>query len=145
LLTIGLLTTSTFASSDWKPVAARDEIRPIFSQSGSADNPTLTIEGGPNEGTEGHFDKTFAVEGGHYYKFKVLRRLENITSPRRSALVRIHWRDENDKRIKHDAPGAESFAKNLPPDAEPEYPSDHATDSSGWTEVSDTYQAPSHA
>ncbi|HUS34785.1 MAG TPA: carbon-nitrogen hydrolase family protein [Verrucomicrobiae bacterium] len=140
-----LVAISTLASSGWKPVAARDEIRPTFKTKGPAENPTLIITGGPNEGTEGHYDKTFSVEGGKFYKFRALRSAEHIASPRRSALVRIHWRDENGKRIKRDEPGAQGYAKNLPPDAEPEYPSDHSTDSAGWTEVSDTYQAPSHA
>jgi predicted amidohydrolase len=140
-----LATFPTLASADWKPVSARDEIRPTFKIEGAADNATLVIIGAASEGTEGHFDKTFRVEGGHFYKFKALRRVENIASPRRSALVRIQWRDENGKRIKRDEPGAFGYGKNVPPDAEPEYPSDHATDSADWTEVSDTYQAPSRA
>lgn len=140
-----LAAISTLGSSEWKPVAARDEIRPTFSQIGMANYPVLVITGGPNEGTEGHWDKTFPVEGGKFYKFKASRKIENIASPRRSVLARIHWRDENGNRIKRDEPGAFGYAKNLPPDAEPEYPSDQGTNLAGWTHVSDTYQAPSRA
>jgi predicted amidohydrolase len=151
LLAAFCLAVSTFATdfgSDWKPNAARDEIRPIFKTNptgGPSHNGSLVLIGADNEGTEGHFDKTFPVKGGRFYKFKAVRHIDNISSPRRSALVRIHWRDENGKRINRDEPGATSYAKGIPPESEPEYPSDHATDSAGWTEVSDTYRAPSHA
>jgi predicted amidohydrolase len=143
-----LSTNATDLASEWKPVAVRDEIRPTFKidqTGGPSHHGSLIIVGADNDGTEGHCDKTFPVEGGKFYKFKALRYVKNIESPRRSALVRIHWRDENGKRINHDEPGATSYAKGIPPEADPEYPTDHATDSAGWTEVSDTYRAPSHA
>jgi predicted amidohydrolase len=135
-------------SSEWKPTAVRDEIRPTFKSNpsgGPSRHSSIVIVGADNDGTEGHCDKTFPVEGGKFYKFTAYRYVKNVENPRRSALVRIHWRDDKGQRIDRDEPGATSYAKDRPPEAEPEYPSDRATDSSGWTEVSDTYQAPSRA
>jgi predicted amidohydrolase len=132
----------------WKPASARAEIEPDFRVNRSG-GPThagsLVIVGKDTEGTEGHYNKVFPVDGGQYYKFRAVRYVKNVENPRRSALVRIQWRDEKGNRIKRDEPGAGSYAKGLPPDAEPEYPSDRETDANGWTEVSDTYQAPKAA
>ena len=134
-------------SADWKQISPRDEIRPTFTANpngGPNKKGALVMQSGNVEG-EGYFQKTFSIEGGKFYKFSALRRVENIESQRRSVLVRIHWRDENGKRIKRDESGSEAYTKRAAPDAEPEYPSDRATDAAGWTEISDTYQAPSRA
>jgi predicted amidohydrolase len=132
---------SDFTSSpDWKTAAPRAEIRPSF----SATNGSLIISADDREGLDGHWTKSFPVRGGQHYKFLAHRRATNIPSPRRSTLVRIHWRDENGKPIKRDEPGAFGYGKGSAPDAEPEYPSDRAT-ADGWTEISDIYQAPSKA
>src|SRR5437868_5896134 len=111
-----LLSISNFAAdfgSDWKPVSPREEIRPTFTinKSGGPNHTgSLLIKSGDVEG-EGYWQKTFSVEGGKFYEFKSLRHLEDIASPRRSSLVRIHWRDENNQRIKRDEPGAGAYAK----------------------------------
>ena len=134
----------TFAhepTADWKPVSARDEIRPLF----SATNGSLIISADQREGLDGHWTKSFPVQGGNHYKFSAFRKNTNIPSPRRSTLARIHWRDENGKAFKRDEGGAFGYGRNTPPPVEPEYPSDRATNSDGWTEVSDIYQAPSKA
>jgi predicted amidohydrolase len=131
--------SSEGAADGWKAVSARDEIRPAF----SAKDGCLIISSDAREGLDGHWAKTFPVQGGHDYKFTAFRRTTNVTFPRRSTLARIHWRDENGKRIKRDEPGASGYGKATPPDVEPEYPSDHEPNSDGWTEVSDIYRAPS--
>src|SRR5688572_2103598 len=140
LLAAVVLAASTVANdftAGWKGEAPRDEIRPTFStkpDGGPNKKGSLAIASANVDG-EGYWQKTLPIEGGKFYKFSALRRVENVESPRRSALVRIHWRDENGKRIKRDEVGSEAYTKRAAPDAEPEYPSDRDTDSSGWTEV----------
>jgi predicted amidohydrolase len=128
-------------AGDWIPSSPREEIRPAFSQKG--DHLIITADGRP--GLDGHWTKTFPVEGGQFYKFSVRRKATHLDSQRRNTLVRIHWRGENGKLIKRDEPGAQAYEGAKAPNAEPEYPSDHKTDSEGWTEVGDVYQAPSKA
>ena len=135
-------------ANGWTGVAQRDEIRPAFEfkKDGGRDRcGSLVIRADDREGLDGHWMKTFPVKGGQYYNFHTLRQLENVASPRRSALARILWRDAQGRPVYHDEPGAKSYAPGVPPVAEPEYPPDRATDSKGWTEVSDVYQAPSKA
>jgi predicted amidohydrolase len=126
----------------WRGVAARDEIRPEFQSKPSG---LLVIRSDERDGLDGHWEKTFAVAGGQFYRFRALRHIENVASPRRSTLVRILWRDANGNPVRRDAPGAHSFAPDEPPVAEPEYPSDGVTDAAGWTEVSGVYRVPSKA
>lgn len=129
-------------AAEWTGVSPREEIQPKFK---TAANGNLIIIADEREGLDGHWRKTFSVDGGKSYSFRALRKTENVSSPRRSALVRIHWRDANDKPIKRDEPGAWGYGKNRVPEAEPEYPADRSTNAEGWTEVADTYTAPSNA
>jgi predicted amidohydrolase len=69
----------------------------------------------------------------------------NVLAPRRSVLARILWRDDKGRAVLRDEPGATSYAPGQAPAAEPEYPTDRDTDLSGWTELADTYRAPSKA
>jgi hypothetical protein len=66
-------------------------------------------------------------------------------SPRRSVVARVIWLDDAGKRVLYDHPMVSNSLPDFPPTAEPEYPTDKATDPDGWTEVSDTYQALSKA
>ena len=132
----------------WQGVAQREEIRPgfVFKKNGGPNHGgSFIIRADKREGLDGHWTKTLSVKGGQYYSFRALRRLKNVESPRRSALVRILWRDDRGRPVHHDEPGAKSYAPGKPPVAEPEYPPDQATDPRGWTEVADVYQAPSKA
>lgn len=142
LLSAFLWCVASAFASDWEPFSPRDEIRPQFEKTGDG---RLQIISDAREGQEGHWRKTFAVEGGKTYHFRALRKTHNVATPRRSGLVRIHWRDADNKPIKRDEPGAYGYGKNRIPEAEPEYPADRATNSEGWTEVADTYTAPSAA
>src|SRR5207244_3497235 len=73
------------------------------------------------------------------------RAASTTDSARRSALARILWRDEQGRPVRHDEPGAKSYAPGEAPVAEPEYPAERGIDSDGWTEVGDIYRAPSKA
>jgi predicted amidohydrolase len=129
------------ASDGWRGVAARDEIRPHF----ETRDDLLIIRSDAREGLDGHWEKTFPVTGGCYYHFRALRRVKNVAAPRRSVVARILWRDDKGQAVRHDETGATGYAPGERPMAEPEYPSDGATSADGWTEVADTYRAPSKA
>ena len=132
----------------WTTAAARDEIKPAFSydaNGGRTHNGALLIRTDRRDGLDGHWEKTFPVEGGKWFRFSTLRRVHNIPVPRRSVLVRIHWRDAKGRAVSHDVPGAHSYAGGVPPQAEPEFPNDGATDRDGWTEVSGVYHVPARA
>ena len=135
-------------SEGWKTASPRDEIRPTFEfkrDGGPAGHGSLLIRADDREGLDGHWVKTFPVEGGRYYHFRAMRRVTNVAAPRRSVLARILWRDDKGQPVRRDGPGASSYAPGEAPVAEPEYPADRDSDPSGWTEVEDVYQAPSKA
>ncbi|MBI4326447.1 MAG: carbon-nitrogen hydrolase family protein [Chloroflexi bacterium] len=135
-------------SAGWHSAAAREEIRPAFDfdlAGGPSGRGSLVIRTDEREGLDGHWTKTFPIQGGHFYRFHALRRAKNVPSPRRCALARVLWRDETGRSVQHDETGAKSYAPGQRPIAEPEYPSDRGSDATGWTEVADTYRAPSMA
>ncbi len=136
------------AADRWKAEAPRDEIRPLFEfklGGGPGGQDVLVIRADAREGLDGHWTKTFPVNGGQYYRFQALRRTKHVTSPRRSTFARVLWRDAQGRPVYHDEPGANSYAPNHAPLAEPEYPPDGATVANGWSEVGDVYQVPSKA
>lgn len=144
-----LLSTAAIAAPDgWSTASPRDEIKPdfAFNPNGGPDGKGgFVIESGTREGLVGRWTKTFPVKGGQHYRFSALRKVTGADSPRRTAVVRVLWRDGNGKTVKHDEPSPASYATGKIPTAEPEYPEDGATDARGWTEQSGTYRAPSGA
>jgi predicted amidohydrolase len=148
LVTAGMHAAAVSAPAGWTTAAARDEIKPAFSfdpKGGPTHQGALVIRTDKRDGLDGHWEKTFPVAGGKWFRFHALRRVDNVPVPRHSVLVRIHWRDAKGQAVSHDAPGAHSFAPGVPPQAEPEFPNDGPTDRSGWTEVSGVYHVPTRA
>jgi len=136
------------ATDGWKALSPREEIRPLFEfnkDGGPSGGESLVIRADDREGLDGCWAKTFPIKGAEYYRFHALRRLENVRSPRRSALARVLWRDAQGRPVRHDEPGAMSYAPGEAPMAEPEYPAERGTATNGWTELSDVYRAPSKA
>jgi predicted amidohydrolase len=136
------------SASGWTTAAPREEIKPAFSydaSGGRSGRGALVIAADKREGLAGWWQKTFEVEGGKHYRFTAWRKAENIGSPRRAAVARILWQDERGQPVMHDEPSWATYATGQKPRAEPEYPTDKATDQQGWTEVSDTYLVPSQA
>ncbi|MFO1499648.1 MAG: carbon-nitrogen hydrolase family protein [Verrucomicrobiota bacterium] len=142
----------------WESAAPRDEIRPMFereSGGGHRDQPALVIQHDAREGLDGYWTKSFPVEGGHFYHFAAFRRLSSVVDPRRSCVVRLLWQDEHGHHVLRDEAGdpaadplahyARGVLPGFTPTAEAEYPTDKQTDAAGWTEVSETYRAPSQA
>ncbi|MBS0211150.1 MAG: carbon-nitrogen hydrolase family protein [Planctomycetes bacterium] len=138
-----------FSSLSWTTNAPRDEIKPRFAldaHAGHGGAPALTIDAAGFDGAHGWWTTSMPVEGGKYYRFHVLRRTTAVDVPRRSAWARVLWIDANGKPVRHDEPGpAVRYDRSPTPRAEPEYPTDRATDAEGWTELADTYRAPSAA
>jgi predicted amidohydrolase len=131
----------------WQTKAPRDEIRPQFAyrpDGGRDGKGAFVITHDHREGLDGYWTRTFAVQGGRFYRFHTIRKVIAVPVPRLSAVVRILWQDDRGKAVPRDTPAVQFYSKGQPL-AEPEYPLDRQTDKDGWTEVSDTYRAPARA
>ncbi len=132
----------------WSARSPRDEIRPEFSfdpLGGPKHAGSLVIRHDERDGLDGWFQKSFSVTGGEFYRFAAVRKLTDVAVPRRSALVRILWQDDGGAMVSADVPKQQAEELGHVPSAEPEHPTDGATDSKGWTTVSGIYRAPSKA
>jgi predicted amidohydrolase len=150
--------TAAPAPDGWRPESPREEIRPAFSwkaDGGRDGGLSLRIQHDDREGLDGYWAKAFPVQGGRYYRFQAFRRIEGVSAPRQSALVRLLWRGESGRGVLRDEapPGSSnplaSYATGVlagfTPGAEAEYPADKDPGADGWTEVSQIYRAPSGA
>ncbi|MDZ4685884.1 MAG: nitrilase-related carbon-nitrogen hydrolase, partial [Planctomycetaceae bacterium] len=136
------------AAKGWQPQSPRDELRPQFEYlpDGGRDGAgRWIVRHDDREGLAGCWVKSFAVQGGHHYKFQAFRRTANVATPRQSAVVRILWRDDRGRPVSQDEPAVTGYLPGWKPSAEAEHPTDRRTDARGWTEVADTYRAPSAA
>jgi predicted amidohydrolase len=136
------------APEGWRPESPRDEIRPEFSydpKGGPEAKGALVIRAGAAEGQNGFWAKTFPVTGGRYYRFQAFRKLTNVTYPRRSAVVRVDWRNEAGEQVSNDRGVVEGYLRGADFPTSPEFPMDGATDRTGWTEVAGVYRAPAEA
>jgi Carbon-nitrogen hydrolase len=132
----------------WTTCEPREELRPKFSyhaRGGRDGKGGFVIEADEREGLDGWWTKTVPVKGGMHYRFHAARKVDGVALPRQSAVVRIVWKDDSGGSVSLDAPAVTSYLKGWKPTAEPEFPTDKQTDAAGWTEVSDTYRAPSKA
>lgn len=132
----------------WSAEAVRDEIRPAFrfEPAGGPDGKgVLSIRADERDGLAGYWKKSFPVTGGKYYHIAASYRAKGIATPPRNVLVELHWRDGKGKKVPLDQPGVTDYLRGATAMAETEFPSTRATSKSGWTEIADTYQAPSKA
>jgi predicted amidohydrolase len=133
-------------SSGWSAKAPRDEIRPAFSfnpKGGPKHAGSFVIRHDERDGLDGWLQKSFPVQGSEFVRFQALRKLTNVAVPRRSALVRVLWQNERGGMVSADVPKQQIEETGNVPTAEPEHPTDGATDSQGWTVVSGVYRVPS--
>jgi predicted amidohydrolase len=128
----------------WSTAAPRDEIRPEFACE-SGDGPVLVIRAGQRDGVDGCWTKAFPVTGGRHYRFDARYEAKGVDVPRRSVVAEIHWRDADGRHVPLDEPAVSGYLRGATPMAETEFPTTREVDGSGWTEVSDTYRAPSRA
>jgi len=136
------------APDGWQSAAPRDEIRPQFAYlaKGGADGKgTLVITHDGREGLDGYWARTYPIVGGKHYRFRALRKVENVALPRRSVVVKLTWTDDLGKPVLTDEPVNMKYLRTFPAHAETEHPTDKQTDAAGWTEVSGTYRAPKAA
>jgi len=138
----------TISSDGWTAMAPRDEIRPAFAfdPTGGLDGKgALRITADKREGLAGYWAKPFPVKGGKHYSFIANYQAKGVVTPRRSVLAELHWRDAKGRAVPLDSPTVTDYLRGATAMAETEFPATRKTDSSGWTEVSDIYQAPSKA
>jgi predicted amidohydrolase len=144
----GQRTSSAGGASDgWTAAAPRDEIRPDFSydaKGGPNGGSCLIIKADGRDGLAGFWKKSFPVAGGKHYRFTASYQAKGVAVPRRSVLVELHWRDAKGQRVPLDQPGVSDYLRGATALAETEFPTTH-TSANAWTEVADTYQAPTRA
>ena len=105
----------------------------------SEDTRSFIIKSGANEGQQGGWTRTFAVESGKHYRFSALRKMAGVENERRFGVARIHWRDKDGKHVHHAETSTASYAPGATVASEPEYPIDGEKDASGWTELTGVY------
>jgi len=148
LLLLSLAHADNQPANGWQTVAPRDEIRPAFSfepGGGPKGAGCFVITDDHRDGLDGWFQKSFAVNGGDYYRFAAVRKTTGVAVPRRSALARVLWQDEAGRTVSADVPDQQIKELGRVPSAEAEYPLDGATDLQGWTTVSGVYRVPTKA
>jgi predicted amidohydrolase len=141
-------TSPVRAPDGWTTAAPREEIRPTFAYEptgGVDDRGVFIITAEEREGLDGCWTKTFPITGGIHYRFQAFYRARNVAVPRRSVLVKLHWRDPQGKSVPLDEPAVTGYLRGATAMAETEFPTTNNSDAAGWTEVSDTYRAPSKA
>ncbi len=132
----------------WEMASPREEIRPAFSfdpTGGPKADGSFIITADEREGLHGWFQKAFPVTGGKHYRFSAVRKAKGVVVPRRSVVARIVWQDDAGKLVPLSEPPAKGYLVGFTDRAEAEHPTDKTTDARGWTEVSDTYRAPTKA
>jgi predicted amidohydrolase len=136
------------APDGWQTGAPREELRPRFSfapKGGSDGKGALVIQSDEREGLHGYWTKPFSVKGGSYYAFRAVRRVQNMETPRRSAIARVIWQDAQGRSVLTEETVVKDVLQDARPVAEPEYPAEGKTDRKGWTEMAGVYRAPTKA
>lgn len=134
--------------SGWTTDSPRDETRPTFERlpSGGRDGgPALAIAAADRPGISGAWVREYPVEGTVHYRITAHRKSDGISSPNRSCVVRIDWRDAEGQRVESDRGFVEGYLSGWNDVVPPEYPPDRETDGQGWTRMSDDYPAPAGA
>ncbi|MBX9624696.1 MAG: carbon-nitrogen hydrolase family protein [Gemmataceae bacterium] len=132
----------------WRPATPRDELRPTIGYDpggGPKGDGAFVLTADAREGLHGWVEKAFPVTGRKHYRVRAVRRVRGVEVPRRSAVVRVLWRDDAGRPVPMAEPPGLGYAKDHAGTAEAEHPTDKGTGPGGWVEVSDTYQAPPRA
>ncbi len=135
------------APPGWSTSAPRKEISPGFQYEpkGGADRQgAFLIRGNRVAGEDGCWTRTFPIRGGKFYRFSALYQAKGVAVPRLSLLAKVDWRDDRGNSVPLDQPTVAGYLRGSIGTAETEFPTTRPGEH-GWTEVSDTYQAPSKA
>jgi len=141
LLVSGFLSADERSSDEWTEQYPRVELAPTFSRTG--DGHLVLASKGP--GTNGHWLRSYRIEGGKSYQFSAMRLAEKVEYERRSCVVRIEWYGTGGELV--ESPhrvNAAYFGKDTDK-ARPDYPRDWERNGDGWVLVKDTYMAPNDA
>src|SRR5262249_27981178 len=136
------------APAGWHTTAPRDEIRPSFAyeRNGGPDGaPCLVIKADARQGQDGSWARGFQGTGGKYYRFSALYKAIAVRLERRSIVAKIDWQDAQGRSVPSDKPSVANYLRGSIGMAETEFPTTHPAGPDGWSEVSDTYCAPSRA
>ena len=79
----------------WTTLSPRSELRPAFSfqpTGGRSGRGAYIIQHDARDGLDGAWKKTFPVRPGGFYRLEAYRSVDNVYSPRRSAMVRLLWK-----------------------------------------------------
>jgi predicted amidohydrolase len=147
LVALVWVTAHAATPTAWHPESIRPEAAPAFRHDptgGPRKQGAWVIESDARAGLFGRWVSQVPIDGGKHYAFHALRRITHADG-RRAAVARILWLDAKGQPVLHDEVSTASYRPGERPRAEPEYPSDRATDAQGWTEVADVYRAPSAA
>jgi predicted amidohydrolase len=136
------------APAGWTTHAPRDEIRPDFQylpDGGPSGGGSFVLQADQREGLFGWWQTSIPVEGGTWYRFQALRKTTGIEYPRRSAVVRILWCDDQGRKVLRDDPTFASYRPGQRPRSEPEFPAEQEVHENGWSTVAGVYHAPTDA
>ncbi len=148
LATLATVPASEPDQDGWSFASPREELRPQFGYL-TPDRPTgqpsltVTMDGRP--GLQGFWRKTFPIEGGKHYHFHALKKTDDGTLSRRSAIAKITWQDDQGRLVKNDNPTNRKWLRSGTSTHRPDYPTEKDARSDGRVEVSDTYRAPGKA
>jgi predicted amidohydrolase len=137
----------TALPAGWTTGTPRDELRPHVSfdpTGGPNKTGAFVLTADDREGLHGWVAKSFPVTGGKYYRVRADRKVTAVAVPRRSAVVRVLWRDDAGKPVPVSDPPVQGYLVGYRGTAEAEHPTDKGT-VNDWTEVSDIYRAPDKA
>ncbi len=145
---MGLMASESKAPDGWTTAAPRGEIRPQFAfdpKVGPNGTGCFVIRADQREGLDGSWRKTFPIQGGKYYRFESFYKAGGVSVPRRSIVAKIQWQDDQGRSVRLDEQPVTSYLRGSTAMAETEFPTPKGTNAEGWTELSDTYRAPSKA
>ena len=136
------------APAGWQTTSPRDEVRPAFAYepTGGLDGKgCFIIRADGREGLDGSWTRSFPVVGGKYYHFSASYKAKSVAVPRRSIVAKLDWQDAKGNSVSLDEPTVASYLRGVTGMAETEFPTTRDAGPGGWTEMSDTYRAPSKA
>ncbi|MGB0581523.1 MAG: carbon-nitrogen hydrolase family protein [Limisphaerales bacterium] len=139
------LHASTPDQNGWTATAPREEIRPQFEFVGTTGSPRLITRMDDREGLHGTWTKTFEIAGGKHYRFYAQRKSTGVKYPRRHALAKITWQDNNGRLVANDNPTNRKWLRSGTSTHRPDYPLERAMKRAGWSELTDVYKSPSKA
>jgi predicted amidohydrolase len=147
LLLAAPLLPAASAPAGWTTGTPRPEIAPAFTYEpagGPGRTGAFVIAADARPGLLGRWTTTLPIQGGRHYRFHALRR-GGPGDGRKTAVARLHWRDDRNRGVLRDGPSGASYRGAERPRAEQELPADGTPGPDGWVPVTGTYLAPAAA